>query len=62
MLAAVDCGRPSVPLNGGVDYLETVFLSMAYYACDNGYLLAGERNRSCEASAMWSGDEPECKG
>ena len=40
----------------------TIFQSVATYTCDNGYNLVGIQNRTCESNAVWSGDEPECKG
>jgi hypothetical protein len=41
---------------------RTVFQSVANYACDNGYNLVGVQSRTCESNAVWSGEEPECKG
>lgn len=62
MFTAIDCGHLSVPLNGDVDYQETVFLSMASYTCDSGYLLTGEKKQTCEADGTWSGEPPVCSG
>ena len=49
-------------LHGNTSTNGTVFQSVATYTCDNGYNLDGFQNRTCESNAMWSGDEPECKG
>jgi CUB/sushi domain-containing protein len=43
------------PINGKVNVIGT----SAYYTCDGGRRLVGERIRRC-VEESWSGDEPEC--
>lgn len=64
MCVVVSCG----PLNpsgvGGlaVDMVQTVFGTTVMYSCtEEGYQLAGEAERVCEANGVWSGVEPRCE-
>lgn len=58
--ALADCGIPDVPNNGMVSYNSTVEGSMAVYMCDEGYILEGVIQRTCEESGQWSGNVPQC--
>ena len=62
LFAAVDCGSPPVPTNGIVFSQQTIFQSTAVYSCDIGFMLFGEKRRTCEALGSWSGQTPTCKG
>lgn len=56
--AVVNCGAPpslTSPLNGDVEFMDTIFLSTATYSCDTGYRLMGPIVRECQANGMWSG-------
>ena len=50
------------PVNGAVTWPSLTVGSIATYTCDDGFELEGSMTRTCESSAMWSGDEPICIG
>ena len=35
--------------------------TVATYSCSGGYMLQGERTRTCGRDGQWSGEEPKCK-
>ena len=49
----VDCGIPSTPFNGAVEYNNTVFKSIAQYSCHVGYSLSGDSSSVCQDSGEW---------
>ena len=55
-----DCGMPDIPTNGMVSFNSTVEGSMANYTCDEGYILDGVFQQTCEENGQWSGD-PQCQ-
>ena len=57
----VDCGALDDPNNGQVSHNETTVGSDATYTCDPGFMLIGNMIRICQASGIWSGDEPVCQ-
>lgn len=58
---AIDCGPlPSIP-NGAVSISPNSQLGgTATYVCISGHVLVGNRQRRCQASGSWSGNEPKC--
>ena len=62
-LTAVDCGNLTDPANGQVNHTSgTTFGENATYSCNTGYNLVGDRTRTCQATANWSGSPPTCAG
>lgn len=57
----VDCGRPNPIPNGVASGGVTTYLAQIRYGCSQGYRLAGDASRVCQASGQWSGDDPECE-
>ena len=35
--------------------------SNAYYKCNTGYSLLGNRVRTCQSNGAWSGEDPSCQ-
>ena len=63
IIAPVDCGALSPPLNGQIFIGNTTTGNVATYLCDSGFLLVdGDDFRVCGADGLWSGDEPTCEG
>ena len=63
ILTAVDCGNLTDPANGQVTHTAgTTYGQTATYSCDTGYILVGNRTRTCEATGNWSGSAPTCQG
>ena len=56
----VDCGALTNPQNGQITLTTTTFLSTANYSCNSGYILSGNKTRTCEASGTWSDTAPTC--
>ncbi|XP_045439370.1 membrane cofactor protein-like [Pipistrellus kuhlii] len=61
------CPKLEEPLNGQIVYVAYVntnkkFGSQAYYMCNEGYYIVGEKNRYCELTGRleWSGVAPHC--
>ena len=52
---------PEISSNGMVSFNSTVEGSMANYTCDEGYILDGVVQRTCEENGQWSGDVPQCQ-
>jgi len=46
--------------NGAVDFTTTYGGSVATYSCNEGYVLCGSKNRTCQSNGSWSGLPPEC--
>ncbi len=58
----VDCGPLDSVANGQVLIRpDTRFQSTATYSCSLGFVLTGQRVRTCLASRVWSGEEPSCE-
>lgn len=56
------CPNLSVPLNGSIHYSNgNNYDSTATYSCDKGYVLKGNKTRTCTNSGMWDGSEPTCQ-
>jgi len=48
-------------VNGVVTVETTVFNSQANYTCNPGFFLVGDSNRTCQADATWTGEQPDCE-
>ena len=60
---AKDCGSLKIPLNGSlIGPNITTFPNSLTFSCDRGFALKGSRVRSCQANAIWSGNETLCQG
>ena len=51
-----------MPMNGSVQGEKTYFPNLVQFACDEGFLLEGSRERQCLANGSWSGNQTFCKG
>ena len=58
--AVITCPSLFDPANGEVQASDQSFGHVATYSCNEGYALIGDNSRRCQASARWSGEEPEC--
>lgn len=56
----ISCPDLKNPLHGTVDYKNTLYNSVATYACEKGYLLQGNDSRVCTSDKIWTGQEPTC--
>ena len=57
---AVDCGELTDPVNGKVMFRNTGFGAVARYRCSPGFVLSGDRSRTCKSDGTWSGSAPTC--
>ena len=58
----VSCGQPVSPSNGRVDTSAgTSFGDVARYSCDEGYMLIGLNETTCQADGQWNGSVPTCE-
>lgn len=60
-LIVMDCGSPGFPENGDSIVGETTYNSTVTHICREGYILIGDKNRTCFGNGTWSGIFPECK-
>lgn len=58
----VGCSLLSAPKNGAVGFSETTVGSQAFYSCNSGFVLVGDRVRVCLAGGRWSNEVPVCQG
>ena len=49
------------PYNGKVHQTGRYFGDRAIYTCNMGYQIIGPEERVCQATGMWSNQEPYCK-
>lgn len=59
---AVDCGQPPTLRNGSIVGVNTVFPSVMYLSCHEGFLLRGASQIHCEANGSWSKNSSFCEG
>ncbi|KAM4536515.1 sushi, von Willebrand factor type A, EGF and pentraxin domain-containing protein 1 [Odontesthes bonariensis] len=56
----VRCSRPESIDRGYVRGTNYSFGAMVAYSCENGYLIRGEKRRTCKANGEWGGVLPTC--
>ena len=62
LYVGVSCDPLTAPSNGRVNTSAgTSFGDKAVYSCDEGYMLTGTAERTCQANEQWSGSEPTCE-
>ena len=59
--SARECGTLKYPRYGQVALTGITFGSTATYSCNTGFILVGERTRTCQASGEWSGRAATCQ-
>ena len=59
-ISAGVCNELSHPDNGFVMWTGLTSGSFAVYICNIGFMMTGERIRTCMDNGMWSGQEPNC--
>ena len=60
-ISLVDCGDPGRPANGNVSFVTTREEGVANYTCNEGYILIGVTQRTCQTNGSWSEDVPACQ-
>lgn len=56
------CPQLQVPLNGSIHYSNaTHYNSEASYSCNTGYILKGNKIRTCTNLGNWDGTDPICE-
>ena len=58
---SAECGDLDDPGDGCVIKTGNTVGETAFYICDEGFTLKGERKHECQADGMWSGTEPTCE-
>ena len=59
----ISCGNLANILHGSEDFSDgTLFLSVAVFSCESGYVLQGAQLSVCGADGTWSSEVPTCKG
>ena len=61
LVAVVDCGSLTNPMNGNVSLINNTFGSTAIYSCDTGYDLIGRMTSTCGADGNWSSTNTTCQ-
>uniref|UniRef100_A0A4W5JVA1 Sushi domain-containing protein n=1 Tax=Hucho hucho TaxID=62062 RepID=A0A4W5JVA1_9TELE len=57
----VRCSKPSGIDRGYVSGTNYSFGAMVAYSCDKGFLIRGEKRRTCKANGEWGGVLPVCQ-
>lgn len=57
----MDCGSPGFPKDGDTIIEGTTYNLTVTHYCNEGYILIGDKNRTCHGNGTWSGVFPECK-
>uniref|UniRef100_A0A8C8CTH4 Sushi, von Willebrand factor type A, EGF and pentraxin domain-containing protein 1 n=1 Tax=Oncorhynchus tshawytscha TaxID=74940 RepID=A0A8C8CTH4_ONCTS len=57
----VRCSKPGGIEKGYVSGTNYSFGAMVAYSCDKGFLIQGEKRRTCEANGKWGGVLPVCQ-
>ncbi|CAH1227505.1 CUZD1 [Branchiostoma lanceolatum] len=55
----VQCPSLAAPTNGDVNS-SNVYLGVAQFTCDVGYVMSGSSTVTCQANGTWSGQSPTC--
>ena len=58
---SAECGDLNNPDHGCVIKTGNTVGETAFYICDEGFTLNGERKRECEADGTWSGTKSTCE-
>ena len=58
---AVDCGAPPAPENGDASADDTTLGNIATQSCDDGYILQGVEERTCQTNGQWSDEVAVCE-
>ncbi|NXU50304.1 SUSD2 protein, partial [Turnix velox] len=56
----LSCGWLEGPTNGTKNGTNYLLGSTISFACDQGYLLTGTKERTCQLTGTWSGETPHC--
>uniref|UniRef100_A0A3P8SW11 Sushi domain containing 2 n=1 Tax=Amphiprion percula TaxID=161767 RepID=A0A3P8SW11_AMPPE len=56
----VTCGWVSPPTNGAKEGTTYLRGAVVKFSCDDGYILKGSAERTCQNSGQWSGEEATC--
>ena len=59
---SVTCPRLSPPVSGELRGVGFTYLSLVQFACQLGFRLVGDSERTCLANGTWSGHTPNCEG
>ncbi|XP_003387839.1 PREDICTED: sushi, von Willebrand factor type A, EGF and pentraxin domain-containing protein 1-like isoform X2 [Amphimedon queenslandica] len=60
---SVTCSKLTAPANGELELTQgNLAGSIAYYSCNQGFKLVGDKERKCRETGEWSGTEPTCQG
>eukprot|EP00117_Sycon_ciliatum_P039828 scpid16353/ scgid29370/ CUB and sushi domain-containing protein 3; CUB and sushi multiple domains protein 3 len=57
----IDCGDPGNVADGVRTGQSTTYASAVSFVCNPGYTLFGSQRRTCQANALWSGQQPTCQ-
>ena len=59
-LTFIDCGAPTVPVDGSVNVTGTTYGNLATYYCSPGHGLVGPTQALCLSTGTWSASAPKC--
>lgn len=57
----VRCSKPESIARGYVSGTNYSFGAMVAYSCDKGFMIDGEKRRTCQANGEWGGALPSCQ-
>ncbi|XP_069128762.1 sushi, von Willebrand factor type A, EGF and pentraxin domain-containing protein 1-like [Argopecten irradians] len=57
----MSCGTPNTVENGRFIGTEFTYGNTVRYVCDNGYLMSGVEERTCEQDGRWTSQIPNCR-
>ena len=57
---SVSCTPLDGPDNGASSCTGSVYEDTCFFTCDDGFMLAGSVNRTCQSDGNWSGTETMC--
>ena len=61
LTVTAECPPLMNPAGGIVNVPSRIEGSNATYTCNEGYDLLGDSFRTCDETAMWTGNEPVCQ-